>query len=149
MHQKTQDEETLTDSMRIFKWGLEGGKPEPGQIGFQPEWFWKGNGDTLVAPGQPLSWPAWALDGGEEPEIAGLYLISDEGTPCRIGFALSNEYSDHVMERQNYLCLAHSKLRDSSIGPEILGGRTAQRCAGHEPHLPRRPGYLGKRVPDR
>ena len=35
---------------------------------------------------------------------------------------LSNEFSDHVMERQNYLYLAHSKLRSCSFGPELLVG---------------------------
>jgi len=34
MHQKvSQDESQLTDTMRIFKWGVEGGKPGQGQIG--------------------------------------------------------------------------------------------------------------------
>ena len=49
-------------------------------------------------------------------------MIGDDGTPFRIGFALSNEFSDHVMERVNYLYLAHSKLRPASLGPEILVG---------------------------
>ena len=40
----------------------------------------------------------------------------------RVGFALSNEFSDHVTERVNYLYLAHSKLRNASYGPEILVG---------------------------
>jgi len=33
-----------------------------------------------------------------------------------------NEFSDHLTERQNYLLLAHSKLRPSSFGPELLLG---------------------------
>ena len=88
----------------------------------QPEWFYKGDGSTLVAPGGDLVSPSFALDGGEEPEIVGLYLIDDDGQPVRLGFALGNEFSDHVMERQNYLYLAHSKLRPSSFGPELLVG---------------------------
>ena len=64
----------------------------------------------------------FAQDGGEEPEIAGIYVIGDDGTPFRVGFALSNEFSDHVTERMNYLYLAHSKLRNASYGPEILVG---------------------------
>ena len=40
----------------------------------------------------------------------------------RIGWALGNEFSDHVTERVNYLWLAHSKLRVASYGPEILVG---------------------------
>ncbi|TGR73600.1 GguC protein, partial [Mesorhizobium sp. M2D.F.Ca.ET.223.01.1.1] len=63
-----------------------------------------------------------AQDGGEEPEIAGIYVIGDDGAPFRVGFTLSNEFSDHVTERVNYLFLAHSKLRNASFGPEILIG---------------------------
>lgn len=115
-------EEVLTDSMRMFQLGLEGGKPEGGAVGVQPEWFYKGDGSIIVAPYQTLMSPAFALDGGEEPEIAGLYIIGLDGVPRRLGFALGNEFSDHVMEKQNYLYLAHSKLRPCSIGPELRLG---------------------------
>jgi hypothetical protein len=130
MHKKLDGEETLTDSMKMFKMGLEGGKPKPGEAGVQPEWFYKGNGSMLVGPEAPLVSPAFALDGGEEPEIAGIYVISDDGGPLRIGFALSNEFSDHVTERINYLFLAHSKLRNASLGPEILVGDLPQDIRG-------------------
>ena len=123
MHQKAgAADETLTDSMKMFRMGLEGGKPADGSPGVQPEWFYKGNGATLVPPGGALTSPSFAEDGGEEPEIAGIYVIGDDGTPFRVGFALSNEFSDHVMERRNYLYLAHSKLRPASFGPEIRIG---------------------------
>lgn len=122
MHAKLDTAEQLTDSMRMFKMGLDGGRPAPGQIGAQPEWFYKGNGHTAVAPGQPLIAPACAEDGGEEPEVAGIYIIAPDGQPFRIGWALANEFSDHVVERVNYLWLAHSKLRPASFGPEILVG---------------------------
>jgi hypothetical protein len=123
MHKKLDGgEETLSDSMKMFRMGLEGGKPKPGQHGVQPEWFYKGDGAFLAGPGQPLISPAFALDGGEEPEIAGLYVIGPNGQPFRLGFALANEFSDHVTERQNYLYLAHSKLRPCAVGPEALTG---------------------------
>lgn len=125
MHQKLQqqaEDGTLTDSMRMFQWGVEGGIPAPGNVGAQPEWFYKGDGGFLVAPEQPLVQPAFADDGGEEPEVVGVYVIGPDGTPWRVGFALANEFSDHVMERQNYLWLAHSKLRTLSFGPELLLG---------------------------
>jgi len=124
MHRKlTSDgEEHLTDSMKMFRMGLEGGKPDQGEVGVQPEWFYKGNGNFAVAPGKPLISPAFAKDAGEEPEISGIYVIGDDGTPFRVGFALGNEFSDHVTERVNYLWLAHSKLRNASFGPEILVG---------------------------
>lgn len=115
-------ESELTDSMKMFKLGLEGGKPADGAIGVQPEWFYKGDGSTVAAPEAPLAMPDFALDGGEEPELAGLYLIGEDGTPWRLGFALGNEFSDHVTERQNYLYLAHSKLRACAFGPELVTG---------------------------
>ncbi len=112
----------LTDSMKMFQLGLEGGKPASGEVGVQPEWFYKGDGSWVAPPYGALVSPAFALDGGEEPEIAGLYVIDPDGAPYRVGFALGNEFSDHVMERQNYLYLAHSKLRSSAFGPELLLG---------------------------
>ena len=115
-------EADVTDSMRMFRLGLEGGKPPAGGTGVQPEWFYKGDGRSIVAPEQPLSMPDFALDGGEEAELAGVYLVGDDGTPYRLGFALANEFSDHVTERTNYLYLAHSKLRPAALGPELLLG---------------------------
>lgn len=124
MHAKADElvEADMTDSMKMFQMGLKDGRPEDGKIGVQPEWFYKGNGTMAASPGQPLVSPSFALDGGEEPEIAGIYVIADDGTPFRVGFVLANEFSDHVTERQNYLFLAHSKLRPCSFGPEILIG---------------------------
>ena len=122
MHKAQQSGEQLTDSMRMFLMGVEGGKPAPGQVGVQPEWFYKGDGSQLVGPGQALTSPAFAQDGGEEPEVAGVYVIGPDGTPHRLGFCLANEFSDHVIERGNYLWLAHSKLRNAALGPELLTG---------------------------
>ncbi|HEY0940414.1 MAG TPA: AraD1 family protein [Steroidobacter sp.] len=113
---------TLTDSMRMFNMGLEGGKPAVGKVGVQPEWFYKGNGSCVVATGEALPSPDFALDGSEEPEIAGIYLIDAEGNPHRLGFCLANELSDHITERGNYLWLAHSKLRHAALGAELLTG---------------------------
>ena len=132
MHKKTTEaaEETLTDSMKMFKMGIEGGKPKDGEKGVQPEWFYKGNGYGAAAPGAALVSPSFALDGGEEPEMAGIYVIAKDGSPFRIGFALSNEFSDHVTERINYLYLAHSKLRPASFGPEIRIGAAPEDIRG-------------------
>jgi len=110
-----------TDSMRMFLMGVEGGKPDV-LPGCQPEWFYKGDGAHLVGPTAAIQSPAFALDGGEEPEIAGIYVIDGDGNPRRLGFALANEFSDHVTERGNYLWLAHSKLRPAVLGAEILTG---------------------------
>jgi len=118
MHEAKESE--LTDSMKMFRWGVEGGKPVPGKIGAAPEWFYKGNGSNLRAHGEPLDVPPFAEDGGEEGEIAGIYFIAPDGTPRRIGMAVGNEFSDHKFEKKNYLNLAGSKLRTCALGPEIV-----------------------------
>ncbi len=110
----------VTDSMRMYQWGVEGGKPVPGAVGAAPEWFYKGDGGILRAHNEPLVVPPFAEDGGEEPEIAGVYIIGPEGTPRRIGMTVGNEFSDHQFEKRNYLYLAASKLRTCSIGPELV-----------------------------
>jgi hypothetical protein len=115
-------DEAVTDSMRMFQWGVEGGRPAAGAIGVAPEWFYKGDGSVLRGPFEALEIPGHAEDGGEEAEIAGVYVIDDEGNPCRIGMTQGNEFSDHKFEKRNYLNLAGSKLRACSVGPELVIG---------------------------
>ena len=122
--------EDVTDSMRMFKWGVEGGRPTEGEIGVAPEWFYKGNGSMLRAPLEPLTIPAYAEDGGEEGELAGIYVIDTDGTPYRIGMAAGNEFSDHRFEKRNYLNLAGSKLRTCGLGPELVVGAGFQSVGG-------------------
>ena len=119
MHGK---EEDLTDSMRMYRWGVDGGKPAPGEIGVPPEWFYKGTGTCLRAHNTALTIPEFGEDGGEEPEIAGVYVVDPAGVPWRIGLTQGNEFSDHEFERRNYLYLAASKLRQCAIGPELVIG---------------------------
>ena len=123
MHaQAATEAKPVTDSMRMFEWGIAGGRPKEGEIGVAPEWFYKGSGGMLQAPFAPIATPAYAEDGGEEAEVAGIYLIASDGTPHRIGMCAGNEFSDHRFERRNYLNLAASKLRQCSIGPELVVG---------------------------
>ena len=118
MHEARESE--LTDSMKMFRRGVEGGKPPPDKIGVAPEWFYKGCGTILRAHGEPLEAPAYAEDGGEEAEIAGVYFIDAGGQPRRLGMAVGNEFSDHLFEKRNYLDLAGSKIRTCSLGPELV-----------------------------
>jgi hypothetical protein len=118
-HMHEVKEAELTDSMKMFRLGLAEGKPVPGAIGAAPEWFYKGPGTILRAHGTPLDVPPFAEDGGEEAEIAGVYVIDAGGAPRRIGMAIGNEFSDHAFEKRNYLNLAGSKLRTCALGPEI------------------------------
>lgn len=122
----------LTDSMKIFQWGIEGGKPaDATRPGVQPEWFYKGNGHILRAHGQALEVPVFADDGGEEAELAGIYLIDAQGNPRRVGMCAGNEFSDHQMERKNYLYLAPCKLRTASLGPELWVDFDFNNVKGH------------------
>ena len=129
-NESTRETENITDSMRMFQMGLKGGKPASGEIGVQPEWFYKGQGNIVRGPGETLVAPSFAEDGSEEPEIAGIYLIGEDKKAYRIGFVLGNEFSDHIMEKQNYLYLAHSKLRQCAIGPELLVGELPSHIEG-------------------
>jgi len=122
--------EAVTDSMKMFHWGVEGGRPVPGEVGIAPEWFYKGTGTVLRGPFEPLTVPAHAEDGGEEAEIAGVYIVGEDGTPWRIGMTVGNEFSDHKFEKRNYLNLAGSKLRTCSVGPELVIGADFQAVAG-------------------
>jgi hypothetical protein len=131
MHRKAAAETgNESDSIKMFNLGLKGGKPRGGGPGVQPEWFYKGDGSMLIRPGGDLPLPEHALDGSEEPEIVGLYVIGADRRPWRLGFTIGNEFSDHLLERQNYLYLAHSKLRACSIGPELRTGTLPDHLSG-------------------
>lgn len=138
MHELKETE--LTDSMNMFRWGLEGGRPAPGTVGIAPEWFYKGNGTILRAHNEPLIIPPHGEDGGEEAELAGVYVIDANGQPHRVGMTTGNEFSDHKFEKRNYLNLAGSKIRTCALGPELVvnpefnsvPGKVTIRRAGNE-----------------
>jgi hypothetical protein len=131
MHTKlSSNDSEMTDSMKMFKLGFDGGKPEIDVVGAQPEWFYKGDGGIVCAPETDLPVPCFAEDAGEEPELVGLYIIGPNSEPWRVGFAIGNEFSDHVTEQSNYLWLAHSKLRSCSFGPEIILGDIPDSLSG-------------------
>jgi hypothetical protein len=119
MHGGTQSSEPQTDSARMFAMGVQGGRPKDHERGVSPEWFYKGNGHNLRGQNATLEIPAYALDGGEEPEIVGCYIIDPDGRPRRVGYTMGNEWSDHATEKINYLYLAPSKLRECSMGPSL------------------------------
>src|SRR5258705_5001745 len=91
MHAETQKKEAetskkiaeveMTDSMRMFEWGREKGRPTSGEIGIAPEWFYKGDRSVVCAPFGPLNITGHAEDGGEEAKDAAIYFIDAEDTP--------------------------------------------------------------------
>jgi hypothetical protein len=124
------DDTHASDSLKMFRAGLAGGKPPPGAIGAQPEWYFKGNGASLVTTGQDLRAPSFAYDAGEEPEVAGVYLIDADGNPRRLGYVLANDFSDHLLESKSYLYVAASKLRCCALSPGLLLGDLPESVEG-------------------
>lgn len=116
------DEAAWPDHYKTLMLGKRRGKPGAGTFGAQPEWFYKGHGGSLVAPGGAVEHPFFGDGLGEEAEIAGLYIVGPDGEPFTIGYTLGNEFSDEVMYFKNVYHLAHSKRRKISLGPEILVG---------------------------
>jgi hypothetical protein len=120
----------MTDSAKLFRAGVERGKPVDGAIGVEPEWFFKGTGLDALRSGDPFIAPFHGTTIGEEAELAGVYIIGPDGTPYRIGFTLANDASDHAFERRNYMYIAASKLRPCPIGPELLIGALPDSVVG-------------------
>jgi hypothetical protein len=61
--------EDLTDSMKMFRWGIVGGRPAAGEIGTPPEWFYKGTGTILRAHNESLEIPPYAEDGSRAESV--------------------------------------------------------------------------------
>ena len=58
--QKMHDQaDKLTDSMKMYLMGEEGGKPSGNEIGVQPEWFYKGSGLNIKGHNDPLIVPEY------------------------------------------------------------------------------------------
>lgn len=103
MHDNSNVKGILTDTIRMFRLGLEGGKPIAGTVGAQPEWFYKGNGTCMVASGTPIRSPSFALDHGDEAELAALYIVGPTGEPFRLGFSLAND-SQTTLPSEKIIC---------------------------------------------
>ena len=101
---------------------VSGARLDAAEAGEPPQWFYKGDGATLAAPGGDLASTSFALCGGGGAELVGVYLIDDRGQPVRLGFALGDEFSDAATARGGRLGLAEAKLGPSSFGPELLIG---------------------------
>ena len=83
-------------------------------------WFFRGSGSTLVAAGQPLPVPGFAPSGLPVPQLAGLYVIADDGVPCQVGWSLAHPIVDRALASGGGA--GHARLRATAIGPEILLG---------------------------
>jgi hypothetical protein len=79
------------------------------------DWFFRGNGSTLVGAARPLVCPPSAHTPG--PQLCACFVIAEDGTPCRVGFALGHALTDLGLR-----AAGHAHLRPSAVGPELLLG---------------------------
>ena len=106
----------ITGSMKIFRMGLDGGKPLETQVRVRPEWLYKEVGTFVVLPEADLPMPAFALAGGEEAESVGRYLFGQNGDPWRLGYTIGNDSSDQATE-------SHQLPLPRSLQAEVMLGR--------------------------
>jgi hypothetical protein len=74
----------------------------------------------LRGHGEALTIPNYAIGGAEEAELVGCYIISPDGTPFRVGITQGSEFADPAMATADSRMLSHAKLRNCSIGPELV-----------------------------
>jgi hypothetical protein len=84
------------------------------------DWFFRGNGSTLVGAGRPLPCPQFAEQNAPTPQLAGIFVIAEDGTPCRVGFALAHPLTDLALRAGP--ASGHAQLRASAVGPELVLG---------------------------
>ena len=110
----------LTDSMRMYLAGVEGGRPRRARSACSPSGFTRGPARSCGPTASRSSSRRSPTTAGEEPEVAACYVVDDAGhAVAQSASPPGNEFADHVMEKKNYLYLAHSKLRECAIGPEL------------------------------
>jgi hypothetical protein len=90
--------------------------------GAQAKFFQKGNGLILRGHNSTLEVPEYALDGGEEAELFGCYIVGPDRRAHRVGFAQGCDWSDHALENTNDYYFQQSKMRQCSLGPELVIG---------------------------
>ena len=89
--------------MKIFKMDLDGGKPAEGKAGVQPEWFYKGGGDIVIAPDQALPVPHFAEDAAKSQTWSTLTLSAPAANylvwalPLAMGFPITLLRSSTIM----------------------------------------------------
>lgn len=83
------------------------------------DWFYKGNGYTLVADGEPISLSSDGYGGGIEIEYALVFMISSRGLPEVVGYVLANDFSDVEMRHRHPNLANLSKLAQTGIGRQL------------------------------
>ncbi len=107
---------------RMYVAGVDGGRPESGEVGAKPEIFFKGNGNQVVGSGGELKVAELSRRLSPEPELVAFFVGDAGGAPTLIGFAGGNDFSDQGWETENPLYLVHAKVQDglASLGPVFV-----------------------------
>ena len=144
MHTTAQEE--LTDSMKMFRWGLEG---RPTRARSHRRRRPSGSTRARARSCAPTASRFWCLP---TPRTAARRRRSPASiwSTLRAGRAAwawrsGNEFSDHRFERKNYLNLAGSKLRTCALGPELVVDPTSTSVPGRVSHRARRAPCSGRR----
>ncbi|MFD5464491.1 FAH family protein [Kitasatospora sp. NPDC127059] len=97
----------------------------------QPAWFFKGLGDALRLPGEPLDVPGGALAVCEEAEVVLVY-VGDEGTgrPRYVGYTFGNDVTDIGRFRRHNGHLSYAKLCSAGISPALHLGPPPRHVTG-------------------
>ena len=122
MHKDLEDPSKLTDSMRMFKMGLEGGKPGKSETGAQPEWFYKGDGSSLAAPEGDSPAPLSRSTAAKSRRSSASTSSTIRLAPVRVGFALATSFP---ITSPSGTTISGSRIRNcrpASVGPELLVG---------------------------
>ncbi len=91
--------------------------------GGRPELFSKGDPDTVVGHGQPLSRPADTERLVPETELVSVYALNSKGQVERIGYTGGNDATDNGIEATNPLNLPQAKNWSggcASLGPVLV-----------------------------
>ncbi len=109
---------------------ITGSEIGPGEGQVPLGWFFRGNGATLVGSGQPLQQPDFGMGAAARAAVVGLYIIADDGTPCRLGWALGNDFTDDRVLGLGPAHRAPARLRASAVGPELVFGDLPREITG-------------------
>ncbi|MFD4572814.1 fumarylacetoacetate (FAA) hydrolase [Streptomyces sp. NPDC058417] len=103
--------------------------PEGGEF-TPPKWFFKGLGDWIRLPGEPLTVPADFVALIEEPEVALVYVNDADGTPHYAGYTFGNDLCDIGLHRKDPGYNPYCKLCDTALTPWLFLGEPPSTASG-------------------
>jgi hypothetical protein len=85
-----------------------------------PKWFFKGFGDWVRLPGEPLTVPARPVALIEEPEVVLVYVNDTDGVPHYAGYTFGNDLCDIGLHREDPGYNPYCKLCDTAVTPWLF-----------------------------